>query len=182
MSDDAAPADARPADAKPTGEPSFWKLVARLTALLVLIGLVVGLVRQFWPDPDPVQKAEMTEPRVESGLTFRQYLKRVGLGPGGLEKEVLDRRGALIQFAVEATGYRGERLRLRWQVVDLGTHEQVVVSDAITITPGADTDRLRPDPVFAPFPKRGGPFNVHGELFAPDGVSLADAEKQFERG
>jgi hypothetical protein len=182
MSGDAAPADSQPAAAKPTGEPSFWKLVARLTALLVLIGLVVGLVRQFWPEPDPVQKAEMAAPRVESGLTFRQYLERIDQDPGGLDDEVLARKGALIQFTVEATGYKGERLSLRWQVVDLGTHDQVVVSDAITVTPGADTDRLRPDPVFAAFPEQGGPFNVHGELFAPDGVSLADAEKQFERG
>ena len=157
-------------------------LITKATAVLTLISLAVGLVYKFWPEPDPVQKAEMTEPRVESGLTFGQYLERVDQDPGGLDDNLLKQKGALIQFTVEATGYKGEKLRLRWELIDLGTHDRVLEDHAITITPGANTDRLRPNPVWAPFPKRGGPFTVRGEVFAPDGVSLADAEKQFERG
>ncbi len=164
-----------------TDERGLWSLVAKAPALLTLISLAAGLVYKFWPQPDPVQKAEITVPTVESGLTFGQYLERVGQDPGGLDEEVLNRKGALIQFSVEATGYKDEKLRLRWVVVDLGTHDQVVDDDAITITPGADTDRLRPPPVFVAFPKKGGPFNVHGEVFAPDNASLGGAEKQFER-
>jgi hypothetical protein len=157
-------------------------LITKLTAIVALISSVVGLVYKFWPEPEPVKKAEMAAPRVESGLTFRQYLQRIDQDPGGLSDDVLNQKGALIQFSVEATGYKGEKLRLRWEVIDLGTHDQVVKSDAITVRPGADTDRVRPDPVFAGFPEKGGPFSVHGEVFAPDGVSLADSEKQFERG
>jgi hypothetical protein len=179
--DNAAPAEPQPSEAQPAGERGFWGLVAKATALVVLISAVAGLVYKFWPQPDPVQKVTMEAPRVESGLTFRQYLERVDQDPGNLDDEVLNQKGALIQFSVEATGYKGDKLRLRWEVIDLGTHNQVVKSDAITVTPGADTDRLRPRPVFAPFPEEGGPFNVHGELFAPDGVSLADAENEFER-
>jgi hypothetical protein len=167
--------------AEPAGERGFWGLVAKATALVVLISAVAGLVYKFWPQPEPVQKAEIPKVRVESGLTFGQYLERVDQDPGNLSDDVLSQKGALIQFTVEATGYRRKHLSLRWEVIDLGTHDAPVRSDAITITPGADTDRLNTNPVFAPFPEAGGPFSVRGELFAPDGVSLADAEQQFER-
>ena len=173
---------AAPAEQQPAGERGFWAWVAKATALVVLISAVVGLVYKVWPRPEPVKKAELAEPRVESGLTFRQYLDRVDQDPGGLSDDVLSQKGAMIQFSVEATGYQGDHLRLKWQVIDLGTHNRVLKSDAVTVTPGADTDRLRPPPVFAPFPRRGGPFDVQGELFAPDGVSLAEADKTFERG
>jgi len=141
----------------------------------------VALVVQFWPEPEPVQTAEIPKVRVESGLTFKQYLEDVGQDPGNLSDDLLRRKGALIQFTVEATGYEGKHLRLKWQVVDLGTHDRPLEDDAITVTPGADTDRLNTHPVFAAFPKKGGPFNVHGELFAPDGVSIADADQDFKR-
>jgi hypothetical protein len=162
-------------------EGKLMDFVKKATAIVALITAIVTLAYKFWPEPDPVLKADMPAPRVESGLTFRQYLERTNQDPGGLSDEVLARRGALIQFTVEATGYKGDELRLQWEVVDTGTHDRVVKSDAITVTPGADTDRLRPPPVFAGFPRRGGPFVVHGELFAPDGVSLAEAEKAFRR-
>jgi hypothetical protein len=174
MTEDAAPAES-------SGERGFWGLVAKATALVVLISAVVALVVQFWPEPEPVQTAEIPKVRVESGLTFEQYLEDVGQDPGNLSEDVLRQKGALIQFTVEATGYKDKQLRLKWQVVDLGTHDRPLKNDAITVTPGADTDRLNTNPIFAPFPKRGGPFNVHAELFAPDGVSIADAEQDFSR-
>ena len=163
------------------GERSFWGLVTKVTALVALISAVVGLVYKFWPQPDPVQSADIPKVRVEAGLTRGQYLDAIDLDPGNLADDVLAQKGALIQFTVEATGYKGEHLRLKWEVIDLGTHDRPLKSDAITVTPGADTDRLNTDPAFAPFPKGGGPFSVHAELFAPDGVSLADAEQQFRR-
>jgi len=168
--------------AEPAGERSFWGLVTKATALVALISAVVGLVYKFWPEPDPVQTADIPKVRVEAGLTFGQYLAAIDQDPGNLDEQVLARKGALIQFTIESTGYTGEHLRLKWEVIDLGTHDRPVKSDAITITPGAVTDRLNTDPAFAPFPKGGGPFSVHAELFAPDGVSLADAEQRFRRG
>ena len=173
------PEEAAPAESQPAGERGFWKLVAQLTALLVLIGLVVGLVRQFWPEPEPVKKADMST-RVDSGLTRREYFERIGVDPGGLSDEVLNQKGALIQFTVEATGYKGKDLNLKWAVLD-GVHPTPVKSDAITVTPGANTDRLSPDPIFARFPKGRGPFKVEGDLRAPDGVSIAQAVAEFER-
>jgi hypothetical protein len=156
--------------------------VKKATAIVALITAIVTLAYKFWPQPDPVRKADMAEPRVEAGLTFEQYLERTDQDPGDLSDEVLAQRGALVQFTVEATGYKGDGLRLRWEVIDTGTHDRVLASDAITITPSADTDRLRPPPVFAPFPDQGGPFVARGEVFAPDGVSLAEAEMEFARG
>jgi hypothetical protein len=184
--ENAAPAESHSAEpesseSRPSSERGFWGLVAKATALVVLISAVVALVVQFWPEPEPVQTAEIPKVRVESGLTFRQYLEDVGQDPGNLSDDVLRQKGALIQFTVEATGYKGEHLRLKWQVVDLGTHDRPLKNDAITVTPGAVTDRLNTNPVFAASPKQGGPFNVHGELFAPDGVSIADADEDFER-
>jgi len=163
-------------------ERGFWGIVAKATALVVLISGIVALVYKVWPKPTPVLGATITEVKVESGLTFRQYLDEVGQDPGNLSQEVLARKGALIRFTVEATGYRGKHLNLKWEVIDFGTHDRVLKSDAITFTPGADTDRLITAPAFAPFPKRGGPFEAHGELLAPDGVSLAIGEKDFDRG
>jgi hypothetical protein len=189
--------DAEPTEStKPaeTGEPTekveqrsrdergFWGLVAKATALVVLISGIVTLVYKVWPTPTPVLGAKISNVTVESGLTFRQYLDEVGEEPGNLSKKVLARKGALIQFTVEATGYRSKHLNLKWEVIDVGTHDRMLKSDAITITPGADTDSLNTAPAFAPFPKGGGPFEAHGELFAPDGVSLATAEKDFEAG
>jgi hypothetical protein len=172
--------DAAAAGSESGGQRGFWGLVAKATALLTLIGLVVGLAAKFWPEPEPVRKAEMST-RVDSGLTRREYFERIGLDPGGLSDKVLNQKGALIQFTVEATGYEGKDLNLKWAVLD-GVHPTPVKSDAITVTPGADTDRLSPDPVFAPFPKGRGPFKVEGDLRAPDGVSIAQTEKDFERG
>jgi hypothetical protein len=58
----------------------------------------------------------------------------------------------------------------------VGPNDQILESDAITVRPGPTPNRLSPNPIFAPLPQRGGPFRVHGELFAPDGVSIADAD------
>lgn len=177
-----APAEGTaPAERQPSGERGFWGLVARASLLVGLVTGIVTLVYLVWPDAAPVKKAEMPKPRLEAGLTFEQYLERVGLDPGNLPPEELARRGGLVQFTVEATGYKGEPLRLRWQLVDVGTNDQIRESDAITVRPGADTDRLSPDPIFALFPERGGPFRVHGELFAPDGVSIANADTEVFR-
>lgn len=167
--------------AETPGERGFWGLVAKATALVVLVSGVAGLVYKFWPQPEPVKSGEIQKVRVEAGLTFRQYLDAVGQDPGNLDPKLLAQKGALIQFTIEATGYEGKRLRLAWEVIDLGTHDRPVKSDAITITPDAITDKLSTNPVFAPFPKGGGPFSARGELFAPDGVSLGDAEQDFRR-
>ena len=179
-SDNETPADGTPpSERQPSGERGFWALVARASLLVGLCTGIVTLVYLIWPNPTPtpVKKAEMPKPRLgASSLTFEQYLKLVGLDPGNLPPEELARRGSMVQFTVEATGYKGEPLKLRWQLVDVGTNDQILESDAITVRPGADTDRLSPNPIFAPLPERGGPFRVHGELFAPDGVSIADAD------
>ena len=171
-----------PDAATSSGERGFWGLVAKATALVALISAIVTLGYKFWPKPQPVQAAEIPKVHVESGLTFKQYLDEVGQHPGSLSKTVLMQKGALIQFTVQATGYKGKHLRLEWELIDRGTHNRVVKSDAITVTPGADTDRLNTNPVFAAFPKGAGPFQAHGELFAPDSVSLAEADKIFGKG
>jgi hypothetical protein len=179
----AEPEDSEGGDRRPSGEHGFWGLVAKLTALLVLISTAVGLAVTLWPDPTPPppkQDAELTG-RVTPGLTFREYLALVGQDPGGLSDDVLRRRGALLRFTVVATGYKSDQLTLRWRVLKGRVHPTLVKSDHIAIMPGADEDTVIPDPAFAPFPETGRRFTLEADLIAPDDVTIAHDEEPFRR-
>ena len=172
--------------ARSAGQPSsaqrgLMGLVAKASAIVGLITGVVTLVIMLWPDPAPVKSADLAKPSLEPDISFAQFLDRVDQPSEGLADEVLAQRGAFVLFTIEATGYNGVELTLKWELVDMGTGDEIRESDAVTITPAADTDRLRV-PAFAPLPEQGGPFVVRAELFDEDRVSLAGSETdEFQR-
>jgi hypothetical protein len=104
-------------------------------------------------------------------LRFRQYLSRIDQPRGNLASQVLERRGAELEFRITATGYKGAKLGLRWQLLD-GAGDKVGEEHATTLVPQADTDRIAWQ-AFLPYPSgRRGPFVGTVDLLDPKGVPL----------
>jgi hypothetical protein len=182
--DDAAPAAQPPAEERGAmGLVKQASLVVGLAAAVVgLVTGIVALVDRLTPEPEPVKSIAMPEPDLETGITFAQYLDRVDRGPCTLEPAVCGERGAMVEFTVEATGYKGKELTLKWELIDLGTGNEVRESDAFTITPAAPTDTVPVPPIFTAFPDQGGPLQFRAELFDVGGDRIGRARSaQFER-
>jgi hypothetical protein len=150
----------------------WWSTLIGLVA--VVVGLVFTVWDRFGPEPEPpVRRAELGVAAVEAGLTFRQYLDRVDADPGGLDEDTLGRRGALLEFDVHAEGLDGAPLRLKWELLDGDTLDELGQEESTTITPGRDDETIAWH-AFLPFPDGDtGPFHARIELLDEDGISLA---------
>ncbi len=182
-SDEAAPAAQRPAEERGTmGLVKQASLVVGLAGAVVgLVTGVVALVEKIRDEP-PVKSIAMPEPDIERGITFAQYLDRVDQGPCTLDAAVCGRRGAMVEFTVEATGYKGDELTLKWELIDVGSGNEVLESDAFTVTPAADTDAFPVPPIFAPFPERPARLRLRAELFADEERVGRPRSVEFETG
>ena len=79
------------------------------------------------------------------------------------------RLGVLVSFDFRIQGYRGDRLPLRWQLLDTGTGDQVAQSRDVTIVPEADDDQGTWD-VWVPVPRDAGRrFSVQVQLYNDQG-------------
>ena len=131
-------------------------------ASLGLVSAVVGLVFAFWPDLQPdrapsAQAATLSRPVVDRDATFRQFLARMDQPTRGYTKAQLARRGALLEFRVKITGFKGKDLRLKWELFDKASGRQVNESKAIEITPTNATNAAQWS-FWIPLPRRHGPF------------------------
>jgi hypothetical protein len=155
----------------------WFALAGKASTLVALVGGVVGLVFTFWPNvkprPAPAERSgNLSDLVVTPGLTFRQYLERIDQSTGGLDRKTLGRRGALLEFDVGATGYKGHKLGLRYQLLDLPTGEMVGEEQATTVKPEAERDVISWQE-FLPFPAAAhGPFRAVVELLDPRGTPL----------
>jgi hypothetical protein len=152
--------------------------VGKWSVLVGAIGATLALVFTVWdkvgPEPEPeTRDANLAELAIEAGLTFRQYLQRVDQDPGGLDEETLSRRGAFLEFDVETTGLAGEALRLKWELLQAATGDELGQEQATTITPGRKDDTIAWH-AFLPIPPgEVGPFQARIELIDPQGEPLA---------
>jgi hypothetical protein len=139
MATDAAPAEE-------SSDRSIWTILGRVSLVLGVVAAFLGLFFTFFPDWRPLGRpektsAELAELRVEPGLTFRQYLQRVDQDPGGLSGPTLARRGAFLEFDIESTGLREERLALKVELVD-STGDEVGQEQSTTVTPKSNEDSI----------------------------------------
>jgi hypothetical protein len=180
--DDTAPAARQPDERGAMGVVKQVSLVVGLVAAIVgLVTGIVALVDRLREDPEPVKSIAMTAPEVEAGVTYAQYLDRVDEGPCTLAPEVCDERGATVEFAVEATGYKGDPLTLKWELYDEGS--EVFESRAFTIMPAADTDTVPVPAIFVWLEDHDGPFRIRAELFDEGGERIGRTwSPVFERG
>ena len=161
----------------PRTRRDWGKLIGAVGGLVAITAGVVTLVFTFLPNakpqPAPADRhGSLGDLVVTPGLTFRQYLQRIDKPAGNLDRKTLARRGALLEFGVGATGYKGAKLRLRWQLYDV-RGDKVGEEQATTITPQAAQDTIAWQAFLIYAAGRRGPFVGRVELLDPNGVPLA---------
>lgn len=135
------------------------------------IGLVsasVGLAFALWPDLQPErspsrQSASLSRLTVERDTSFGEYLARIDQPTSSYSRYQLARRGALLNFRVAITGFKGKHLKLKWELFDDATGAQVRESKAIVITPTNRTNVANWQ-FWIPLPKHRRPYFAVVEL------------------
>lgn len=145
--------------------------VGQAAGLVALIGSVVGLVfvlKPGWkPEPPPdVGALKIVDSSVRQPVTFGRYLERVRLQPLDLTEAFRRRSGLLVEFDYEATGFRGKRLRIQWELVDARTNERSDADDALGITPSTNDEAAKWF-VWVPMPEAGKTYYVTVTLYRP---------------
>jgi hypothetical protein len=91
-----------------------------------------------------------------TGASFRQYLDTVQASPRGHSARELELRGFIVSYQVRTTGYPGEKLPLKYTLVDATTGMAVpghANQLAIEVPQHACTDALG-EPIWVPPPTR----------------------------
>ena len=145
--------------------------VGQAAGIVALIGSVVGLVfvlKPGWkPEPPPdVGALKIVDSSVRQPVTFGRYLERVRLAPLGVTPAFQRRKGLLIEFDYEATGFRGTRLPIQWELVEATTNERVGADDAVGITPSTNDETAKWF-VWVPLPEAGRTYYVTVTLYRP---------------
>jgi hypothetical protein len=148
--------------------PSPSALLALAGTIVALVSGIAGLVFLFKPDLKPSgeaakQAATLSHLRLKPNASFREYLARADLPATGFTKAQLARRGALLRFRVQITGFEDERLTLKWELLDAASGDQIDESRATTITPSTETNEATWS-FWVPLPKRAGKFFAVVEL------------------
>jgi hypothetical protein len=139
-----------------------------VTLVSGVLGLVFVLLPQLKPSPPPAHQAvKLSQANFDRHVTFAQYLQRQALPAGDLDAATLHQRGALLTVHYDIIGYKGKRLPLRWQLLDLRTGDQVGEDHAITITGTADQDE-GDWMVWVPEPRRRGRYAIDVALLPPE--------------
>jgi hypothetical protein len=121
------------------------KLLALVGTIVGLVSGIAGLVFLFRPDLQPrgeaaEQAATLSKLTVDQDASFAQYLARIDQPPTDYGKQQLARRGALLQFRIHTTGFKGEELVIKWELFEEASGEQVDESKDISLTPDHDTN------------------------------------------
>lgn len=129
----------------PAATRSLRTLAKGIGALVGVASSVSALVFAFAPDlkpqgDAPMQRAELSDLRVDADATFGQYLARLDEPGIGYKERQLRRRGALLSFRVRIEGFKGTTLLLKWELFDDETGKQLSESKAIQITPTNETN------------------------------------------
>lgn len=160
--------------------------LGQTAALVGVIGGVVGLVFVFRPGwkpqaPVDVGKAVVTAVRVHQPVTFRRYLQRLQLSSGTVSTEQLSRRGVLITFHVQISGFKGKQLPLRWELNDKATGDLVSEDEAVSIVPSTN-DEGRVWFVWVPSPTKARDYYVTVTIYQPKKGGVDVPLQDFDTG
>jgi hypothetical protein len=157
-----------------TSEASI-RVAKAVAAIVAFCGTLLGIIFVLWPSlkpegPSPTRRVALSELTLERPVTFGAYMRRINQPSGGLERAVLERRGALVSFHFVIEGYKDRALPVAWQLIDARSGEPIDANKDIRLTPEARKDSGT-WPVWVPLPS-GRPRHVFIEiqLFEPRGV------------
>jgi hypothetical protein len=166
-------------EAQPAPEKKRNPLVSlgQVSGIVALFATVVGLVFVFkpgWkPEPPPdVGTLKILDSSVRQPVTFGRYLERVRLPAMDVTKAYRQRRGLLIEFDYEASGFRGKRLPIQWELVDAKTNDRAMAdgdeggNDAVAITPSTNRESAKWF-VWVPAPAAGKRYYVTVTIYQP---------------
>ena len=112
--------------------PQRWlnELEPGLRTWIEIIGGALGIAVAaatfyflLWPRPDACVRqlvGQLGPPIVDRGVTYGEYLKRIGEPPGNADPKTLKRVGNILDFRITVVGYRGKRLPVRWSTLTEG--------------------------------------------------------------
>jgi hypothetical protein len=155
---------------KPRRRSRMGRPILAAAAIAVVLGGSLLLLPALRSDgTPPTRAATLSKPTLDRDVSFGQYLDRKELSRGSYRPAELGRLGVLVSFDFRIQGYRGDRLPLRWQLLDTGTGDQVAQSRDVAIVPEADDDRGTWD-VWVPVPPDAGRrFFVQVQLYNDQG-------------
>lgn len=120
-------------------------MVRGIVAAVGFAATVIGLIFVLWPslkpEPPPADRgATLSNAQVEPGMTFGEYLDRIGQSRRPYDRTVLAQRGAYVEFDFSVRGYKDKRLPLGWQLLDARLGAPLGQSRALRVIPQADRD------------------------------------------
>jgi hypothetical protein len=141
-------------------------LAGAVASVLALVFLLLPNLQPAPDDESTTGNAELSEPRVETPVTFGQYLDRVEQPRGDYTEEQLRRPGALVTVEVAIRGYRGQAVPLRWYLLD-GAGDLVGQESRRHLIRADRDDTPAVWRFWVPPSERTGPFRVVVEAFPP---------------
>jgi hypothetical protein len=106
-----------------------------------LVGLIFVLWPSLKPEPPPADRgATLSNAQVEPGMTFGEYLDRIGQSRRPYNRPELAQHGAYVEFDFVVRGYNHKPLPLGWQLLDARSGVQLSAERALRVTPRADRD------------------------------------------
>jgi hypothetical protein len=160
------------------------KIVAIVTALGTLVGVVFLLLPNLKPEPPPTHlSATINNVSVEHNVTYEQYLKRLRHPTLGYDYRVLNLVGDIINFSVEIEGFKLQKCPMRWSVHDAQTkalvpEPELVDQLASVLTPEAVYDRAV-SYIWVPLPAREGTFFVRLTIYDSKNVPLGYVDTEI---
>jgi hypothetical protein len=154
-------------------------LAAAVASVLALVFLLLPNLQPKASETPSAGTAELSEPRLESPVTFAQYLDRVEVPHAGYGEEQLLRPGVLVSVEVAINGYGGKALPMRWYLLD-GSGD---IADQQSRRHSLVADReetLAVWPFWVALPESGGPYRVVVEVYPPGAKPGAVALDQAE--
>src|SRR5215217_1804105 len=127
-----------------------------------LISSVVGLVLVVRPDlqPEPPARAKSVHLReldFESRVTRRQYLQRFDLPTTSFRATDLRAPGAFLEYRYEINGYKGDRLPVKYELIDARTGDEAKQGKPFLLEAVAPEDAGTWH-AWVPYPNRTGSF------------------------
>jgi hypothetical protein len=139
-----------------------------------LVGLMFVLLPNLQPEPPARHKGvKLTRLDFQPRLTFRQYLQRVDQPATSFTPERLSQPGAFLEYRFVITGYKGQRLPVRYELIDASSGDQVAEARPFTIEPLAAQDSGTWH-AWVPLPRRARRLFVILQVFQPEGVVPLD--------